>query len=121
MEQEFGTKGCSVHVDMWGVPSHYLNDIDYLALISRLALEEANVTVLDSMQKQFSPNGVTIMFMLQESSFDIHTYPEKEYMAINIHTCGERAMPNIAVDYLVEELRPDTNRIYRKELVRGVE
>lgn len=106
---------------MWGIESSLLNNISYLRTVSMFALAQANATIVNHMDEQFSPTGVTVMFLLKESSFDIHTYPERGFAAINIHTCGTVADPNKAIDFLIERLKPDPNRIYRKEIVRGVE
>ena len=35
----------------------------------------------------FTPQGITILYLLSESHFSIHTYPEHGYVAIDLYTC----------------------------------
>lgn len=46
-------------------------------------------TILSKTEHQFSPQGLTILYMLSESHISIHTFPEKRYLAFDIYTCRE--------------------------------
>jgi S-adenosylmethionine decarboxylase len=39
-------------------------------------------------QKQFEPIGATMLYLLSESHLSIHTYPEKNYCAIDVYCCN---------------------------------
>ncbi|OBG93850.1 S-adenosylmethionine decarboxylase proenzyme [Mycobacterium sp. E3298] len=106
---------------MWGVDAGTLDNIDMLRDLSREALEKANATILGHIEKHFIPNGVTIMFLLQESSYDIHTYPSQGFASFDVYTCGDTAMPQVAAQHLIDCLKPDPTRVYWREIIRGVE
>ncbi|WGH75517.1 adenosylmethionine decarboxylase [Tenacibaculum tangerinum] len=49
--------------------------------------DTANLTVLSRNFKQFSPYGVTGVFLLSESHLSIHTWPEHGYAALDLFSC----------------------------------
>ncbi len=115
---EYSTFGRHVAVDTWGVDFDKLNDAEWLQSHMIEAAEASGATVLSVQAKQFDPQGATVLVLLSESHLSIHTYPEKGFAAIDCYTCGETVDPQLAIDYLVDVLRPE--RTYGKKLVRGV-
>jgi S-adenosylmethionine decarboxylase len=66
--------------------------------------------VLEKTSHSFEPHGHTILYLLSESHISIHTFPEKQYAAVDIYTC--RDYPDNRVydeiyDYLVRVLACD--------------
>jgi S-adenosylmethionine/arginine decarboxylase-like enzyme len=49
---------------------------------------EKNLTVVERVEHKFSPQGETIVFILSESHFTLHTYPEKRYITLDIYVCN---------------------------------
>ena len=64
----------------------------------------ANATVLNLISNKFEPQGVTAIALLAESHISIHTWPESNYSAVDIFTCGQNMMPELASQYLIESL-----------------
>lgn len=58
-------------------------DIDAIKLII-----EENLTVVKKIEHKFIPHGETIVFILSESHFTIHTYPENRYLTMDIYVCN---------------------------------
>jgi S-adenosylmethionine decarboxylase proenzyme len=46
-------------------------------------------TVLGKLEHQFTPYGCTLIYLLSESHISLHTFPEKNYIAMDIYTCRE--------------------------------
>jgi S-adenosylmethionine decarboxylase len=46
-------------------------------------------TVLNRAAYEFSPQGLSILYLLSESHISIHTFPERDYIALDIYTCRE--------------------------------
>ena len=115
---EYSTFGRHVAVDAWGVDFDLLNNADALQAHLVEAAEACGATVLSVQSKQFEPQGATVLVLLSESHLSIHTYPEKGFAAIDCYTCGETVDPQLAVDYLVETLKPKS--VFAKKLIRGV-
>ena len=81
-----------------------LNDESYLRCSLNRAAKLANATVLNLMSNKFEPQGVTAIALLAESHISIHTWPESNYSAVDIFTCGQNMMPELASQYLIESL-----------------
>jgi len=46
-------------------------------------------TILGKLNHQFCPQGSSVLYMLSESHISIHTFPEKQYLALDIYTCRD--------------------------------
>ena len=74
-------------------------------------------TALKTLVYKFSPQGITGVVLLAESHIAIHTWPELNYTAIDLFTCGDKSRPEKALEYLKRELRPQ--RVEIKKIKRG--
>jgi len=81
------------------------------------AVKQSKNTPLEVAIHKFSPQGITGVILLAESHLAIHTWPELNYIAIDIFTCGERAIPYKALKYLKKKFQPKKIKI--KEMKRG--
>lgn len=65
------------------------------------AIIEKNLTVIKKIEHKFTPHGETIVFILSESHFSIHTYPENRYFSMDIYVC------NLSTDLeaIIEEIK----------------
>jgi len=81
-----------------------LNDESLLRCILYRAAKLANATVLNLISNKFEPQGVTAIALLAESQVSIHTWPESNYSAVDIFTCGQNMMPELACQYLIQSL-----------------
>ena len=81
-----------------------LNDESFLRCTLNRAAKLANATVLNLISNKFEPHGVTAIALLAESHISIHTWPESNYSAVDIFTCGQNMMPEQASQYLIESL-----------------
>ena len=81
-----------------------LNDESFLRCTLDNAAKLANAKVLHLISNKFEPQGVTAIALLAESHLSIHTWPESNYSAVDIFTCGQNMKPEIACKYLIEAL-----------------
>ena len=81
-----------------------LNDESFLRCILNRAAKLANATVLNLISNKFEPQGVTAIALLAESHISIHTWPESNYSAVDVFTCGQNMMPELASQYLIKSL-----------------
>ena len=78
-----------------------LNDESFLRCSLNRAAKIAKATVLNLISNTFEPQGVTAIALLAESHISIHTWPESNYSAVDIFTCGQNMMPELASQYLI--------------------
>lgn len=71
---------------------------NHIDIIKKIIYE--NFTVVKETSHKFSPEGETIVFILSESHCTIHTYPEHNYLSIDIYICNETKNLNHILDLL---------------------
>ncbi len=84
-----GVKFAGTHllVDLWGASN--LADPQHIDRALRDAAEASGATILHGHFHHFSPNGgVSGVLVLAESHISIHTWPERNFAAIDIFMCG---------------------------------
>jgi S-adenosylmethionine decarboxylase len=104
-------------MDIWGIDFQLLNDVNQLEQQMKKAAEACGATVLSSQAQQFDPQGATVLVLLSESHLSIHTYPEKGFAALDCYTCGHTVDPMVAIEYMLDVLRP--SQAFPKVLRRG--
>lgn len=75
----------SQHLLFDAVLDREIRDLDIEAIKEII---EKNLTVVSRTEHKFSPHGETIVFILAESHFSIHTYPENNYISMDIYVCN---------------------------------
>jgi len=108
--------GTHLLIDLWKAKG-----LDNLALVEqalREAVTAAGATLLNIHLHHFSPNGgISGVAVLAESHISIHTWPEREFAAIDIFMCGS-CDPYKAVPVLRRML--ETDSIQLNEQRRGL-
>jgi len=56
--------------------------------------------------------------VIAESHISVHTWPENVYAALDIYTCGEKANPRVAFEYIKEQFQAEF--LHCTELDRGL-
>jgi S-adenosylmethionine decarboxylase len=77
-----------------------LNNVESVEENMKNAALIAGACIVDSSFHQFSPYGVSGVVVISESHLSIHTWPEYQYAAVDVFTCGEHVDPWEAFDYL---------------------
>lgn len=67
------------------------NEITPLDLKTIKEKVRKDFNVLKEMEHQFTPHGETAVFILSESHFSIHTYPEHNYLSMDLYICNPDA------------------------------
>ena len=88
-----------------------LNDESFLRCSLNRAAKLAKATVLNLISNKFEPQGVTAIALLAESHISIHTWPESNYSAVDIFTCGQNMLPELASQYLLEALKVEEHSL----------
>jgi S-adenosylmethionine decarboxylase len=112
-----GVKFAGTHllVDLWGATN--LCDPELIDRALREAAEAAGATILHSHFHHFSPNGgVSGVLVLAESHISIHTWPERDFAAIDIFMCGA-CDPHRSIPVIKDAFRPE--RVILDEQRRG--
>ena len=107
--------GTHLLVDLWGATN--LADPSLIDAALRDAAIRAGATILHSHFHHFTPNGgVSGVVVLAESHISIHTWPERNFAAVDIFMCGA-CDPHDAGPVLQNAFHPE--RIVLDEQRRG--
>ncbi|MCL4160028.1 UNVERIFIED_CONTAM: hypothetical protein GTU68_028227 [Idotea baltica] len=96
-----------------------LDDPEHIESSLILAAKAAGATVLSSDFHIFTPNnGVSGVIVLAESHISIHTWPERNFAAVDVFMCGD-AQPMKTIAALKQAFAPE--RIGLQEIKRGLQ
>ena len=103
-DEKFSHQSKHLLLELYRCDYEKLNDESFLRCTLNRSAKLANATVLNLISNKFEPQGVTAIALLSESHISIHTWPESNYSAIDIFTCGQNMFPEVASQYLLESL-----------------
>ena len=106
-DQKLIHKSKHLLLELYSCDCEKLNDESFLRCILNRAAKLANAKVLNLISNKFEPQGVTAIALLAESHISIHTWPESNYSAVDIFTCGQNMLPELASQYLIETLNAE--------------
>ena len=96
--------GMHLLVDLWGASN--LSEPDHIDQALREAAIVSGATILHSHFHHFTPNGgVSGVLVLAESHISIHTWPEKNFAAIDIFMCGD-CNPHLGIPVIEAAFSP---------------
>lgn len=112
----FSYAGTHLTIDLWGAKR--LDDIDHIRTALHMCATECGATILHSHLHHFTPNGgVSGVVVLSESHISIHTWPERNFAALDIFMCGD-AQPKKSIPILKSAFHP--NQVMLNDLKRGM-
>ena len=105
-------------MEMWSCDNELLNDTKAISSILEEAVRASGAHKIFSYCRQFCPQGVTGVIVVEESHFSVHTWPESGYAAIDAYTCGTKCDPMKSVDVFQKGLKAQNIEV--REIQRGV-
>lgn len=109
--------GREIIADLKGCDPRVIDDEQLLKRLVQEAIRTTKHHLLDIAVRKFHPVGVTVLGLLAESHISLHTYPEINYVAIDIFTCGKNK-PEPILEYLQEKF--GAKEVHWEYLRRGV-
>lgn len=92
--------GQHILVEFMGCDPEVLNEVTTVEQGMMEAADRSNATIINSTFHYFSPYGVSGVVVVQESHLAVHTWPEYQYAAVDLFTCGDMVDPWKAFDHL---------------------
>ena len=110
-DQKLSHQSKHLLLELYGCDFVKLNDESFLRCTLNRAAKLANAKVLNLISHKFEPQGVTAIALLAESHMSIHTWPESNYSAVDIFTCGQNMIPELASQYLIDSLNVEEHSL----------
>lgn len=82
--------GRHMTVEFYDCDAKLLADADGLEKVFVHAAEVSGATVIGSNFHNFEPQGVSGVVVISESHFAVHAWPEYDYAAVDLFTCGDK-------------------------------
>ncbi|HEX7082074.1 MAG TPA: adenosylmethionine decarboxylase [Gammaproteobacteria bacterium] len=114
-----GTRCAGSHfiIDLYGAKR--LDDLEHVERTLLECVDAAGATLLHVHLHPFEPNGgISGVAVLAESHISIHSWPERDYAALDIFMCG-RTKPERCLDVL--ETAFAAKKMTVREILRGKE
>ncbi len=109
--------GRHILAEFFNCDKDILNDHNKIEEVMNDAAEKSGATIVQSVFHTFNPYGVSGVVVIQESHLAIHTWPEYNYAAIDVFTCGDTVDPWVAAEILKKSLK--STEVTTVELNRG--
>ena len=106
-DEKFSHHSKHLLLELYRCDHEKLDDESFLRCTLNRAAKLAKATVLNLISNKFEPQGVTAIALLAESHISIHTWPESSYSAVDIFTCGQNMLPELASQYLITALNAE--------------
>lgn len=107
------TKGMHLLCDIW-----FDEPVDNKLVDKLTSVVDENLTVMNRSRYDFEPEGSTIAYILAESHFTVHTYPEHQYISMDIYICTDE----IDLDGILEKMLSGikVSKMTKNLVVRGI-
>lgn len=102
-------------IDLFGCNRQEINSAAFLKKTLTSSLEGTDIVVLDSGFYTFEKQGVTGFLLLSTSHLSVHSWPEYDYLSVDLYSCSSEKMTRRALDYLLEKFT------HREAVVRAIE
>ena len=85
--------GRQLLVELYNCDNERINDIKAVEQAMLEATRRSGATIINSDFHEFSPYGISGVIVIAESHVTIHTWPEYNYAAVDVFTCGDHIDP----------------------------
>ena len=110
--------GRQILVEFYDCIETNINDVSFIKSSLIKATKASGATIISHNFHKFSPYGVSGVVVIAESHVAIHTWPEYNYAAVDIFTCGDSIDPWIIEEHLKEYF--ESKNVSSMEMKRGL-
>ncbi|MCL2461532.1 MAG: adenosylmethionine decarboxylase [Defluviitaleaceae bacterium] len=83
------TVGKHLILDCSACPAKVIESLPFIKNLLRALAAAASVTIVEEIYHEYTPYGITGLAIVSESHISIHTWPEYDYLGIDIFSCKE--------------------------------
>jgi S-adenosylmethionine decarboxylase len=111
------TLGHHIICEAYGCDPKIIEDCELVEAAMVEAARQAGAEIREVAFHRYSPQGISGVVVISQSHLSIHTWPEHNYAAIDVFTCGDAVDPWAACQFLLTQLGADYSATM--EVVRG--
>ncbi len=110
--------GRQILVEYYDCDQSKINDVSFVETALIQATKASRATLISHNFHKFSPYGISGVVVIAESHIAIHTWPEYNYAAVDIFTCGDTIDPWVIQEYL--KVNFESKNVSSMEMKRGM-
>ncbi len=118
MESSFAL-GRQLTIEYYECGAKVLLDEDRVEQVLLKAANDSGATIISSSFHRFEPQGVSGVVVIAESHFTVHAWPEHDYAAVDIFTCGDNIDLEIAINSMKDSFQSE-NVVISSDQNRGI-
>jgi S-adenosylmethionine decarboxylase len=115
----FFALGRQVTIEYYECGATAFLDVDHVENALLKAAKDSGATIISSSFHQFEPQGVSGVVVIAESHFTIHAWPEHDYAAVDIFTCGDNINLEEAIGSMKDSFASE-NVVISSDQNRGI-
>ncbi len=104
--KDLPTVGYQIIAEFYGVKPTYLNEAKKLTDILQSGIKKSQLHMEEMFVKEYSPYGLSIIAILVESHCHLHTWPEWDYLSLDIFVCEASEKAEKLFQYLLKIIDP---------------
>lgn len=113
MRRKMDYVGVHYIIDVDDADERLLYDNTAMIKVCDDALQKSGVTIVNKAVHPFHPHGLTLLYLLTESHFSLHTWPEHRKIRIDFFSCQNHEKCEIGCDHLKRAFHGSTIRVQR--------
>lgn len=110
--------GYHIIVEMYGLTTDIIFNPNELYKKTIQACIDVNLQIVDSYLHIYPPQGLSIIITLAESHIGLHTWPEHDYMSLDVFICDEPQKAHNLVTEIKKLIKPE--KVEELVIDRGV-
>lgn len=111
--------GRQLTIEYYECGANALLDKDFVEKSLLKAAKNSGATIISSSFHGFNPQGISGVVVIAESHFTIHAWPEHDYAAVDIFTCGDSIDLEIAINSMKDSFE-SKNVVISSDQNRGL-
>lgn len=97
--------------ELYNCKRELLDNLEFIENAMNSAIKLSGATIIKPFFYHFTPHGISGVIIIAESHFAIHTWPEYNYAAIDLFSCGDFKIRE-TIQYLGEAIRSNDKYVY---------
>ncbi len=111
--------GRQLTIEYYECASNVLLDKTLVEKVLLQAARNSGATIISSSFHGFKPQGVSGVVVIAESHFTVHAWPEHDYAAVDIFTCGDSIDLEVAINSMRDSFE-SKNVVISSDQNRGI-
>ena len=96
--------GYHLIVDIDNINNNKIFSNSFILKLCSDIIKSTNINVLKSLIHKFKPHGLTALYLLAESHFSIHTWPEEKKIRLDLFSCNKNNNFDKAINIIKKNL-----------------